>query len=263
MSTTITPTTPAAWVPSLTWLQKHERLIIGTMVLVFALYGCNRWFDKSATDAKVQAAVAEQVAASADASKKQADATYAAVLSAATQQTALLQAQVASDKQTIASLVATVASRDAATTTKVNAVQGTKTPAQAVADLSTTYTLSAPVTVTDSGASVPTSDLQQFTVAKLEGDAAKADLKDTQSELSAAQSEVTNDENIIVQKDKVIAQDAVTLAAHDTAAQADAKKAAADLKEAKASARKSKWHWFWAGVATGWLGHEVAAAHGL
>lgn len=245
-------TTPVTPVVSSTWLRQHERLILGTMVLAIALYGCNRWFDKAATDAKTQAAVAAQVAAQADASRKQADATQAQVLAQVNQQMTLLTTQVASDRQTIASLVATVASRDAASNNKVTAVSGTKTPPQAVADLSSAYPqLKQPIVPTDTGAQVPTEDLQQFTVAKIEGDTAQADLKDTQVELSAAQAEVTADEGIIVEKDKVIAQDAITLQAHDTQAADDLKKSAADLKQAKAEARKHMWHTMWWAFAAG------------
>jgi hypothetical protein len=248
----------------ISWLQRHERLILSTMVLAVAVFLGNRWLDKSATDAQIKAAAAATVAAQAEASKKQADVTYAEVLSQANQQTALLQAQVASDRQTIASLVQSVASRDAASSNKISSVSGTKTPPQAVADLSTVYTLAVPIVPTDTGAVVATADLQQFTVAKIEGDTAKADLKDTRGALTAAQSEVTNLEGIVVEKDKIIAQDAVTLLAHDNAAKAEVKKSSDDLKAFKADVRKSKWRWFWTGVVVGFLGRqEIKSVSGI
>jgi hypothetical protein len=236
----------------LKWFQMHERLLLTLAVLGIGVWGYNHWLDSSASKANLQLQVATQQAQVADKNRVQSDAAQAAILTQVQQQTALLQTQVATDKQTIASLVASIASRDAASSNKITSVSGTKTPPQAVADLTSAYPqLPQPIVPTDTGAQVSTEDLQQFTVAKIEGDTAKADLKDTQTELSAAQAEVTADEGIIVQKDKVIAQDAITLQAHDTQAAADAKKAAAELAQVKADARKSKWHTFWWGFAAG------------
>lgn len=255
----VTPTTPVEWVPTLTWFQKHERLILGTMVLGVVLFLGNRWLDKSAAGAESKAAAAATVAQAADASKKQADVTYAEVLTQANAQTALLQAQVASDKQTIASLVQSVASRDAASTSRLGEVKTSTTPLAVGQDFGNAYGVDmtgTPVT-TDGRLSLTTDAVKAATVAKIEGDTAKADLKDTESELSTAQSEVTNDEGIIVEKDKIISQDAVTLKAHDDAATADEKKAATEIKAVKADARRGKWHAFWWGFAAGFLGREA------
>jgi hypothetical protein len=245
----------------LKWFHSHERLIVIVLVLVALTYGLNRWLDKSATDADAKAAVAAQVAADAKTSQKQADANAAQLIAQVQQQTTLLQAQVTADKQTIASLVAAVASRDAASSNRVTQVSGTKTPPQAVADLSSVYTLVAPIVPTDTGAVVPTADLQQFTVAKIEGDTAKADLQDTKSQLSAAQHEASDLETIVVAKDKVITQDSATLAAHDAAAAADAKKSQADIDQLKKDARRSKWHTFWVGFAAGFIGRQAVSSY--
>jgi hypothetical protein len=233
---------PAATQP-LSWLQKHERLILGTMVLAVVLFLGNRWFDKSAADADVRAAAAVQVVAVQDAASKQ-------LAAQAAQQTALLAQQITADKQEIASLVATVASRDAASTTKVTNVSGSKTPTQAVSDLSTEYTLAAPVTTTADGADIPTVDIQQFTVAKIEGDTAAADLKDTTSELHISQGDLTSCQGVVSTLQKQVAQDVTDLKAHDDAA-------AKDLKAAKADARKSKLHWFLVGFVSGFVGRSA------
>jgi hypothetical protein len=250
--------TPLIAATTQTWLKQHERLILAPLVLGVVLFGLNRWFDRSAADANMKAAAAATVAAEAQASRKQADAQEAVLLAQVNQQMALLTAQVASDKQTIASLVATVASRDAASSKQVASVSGTKTPPQAVADLTSAYPhLPQPIVPTDTGAQVSTEDLQQFTVAAIERDTAKADLQDTRSQLAAAQDEVTNDEAIIGQKNRVIAQDAITLQAHDTQATADVNAAKQEAKAAKAEARKSKWHTFWWGFAAGFGARSV------
>jgi hypothetical protein len=233
---------PAATQP-LSWLQKHERLILGTMVLAVVLFLGNRWFDKSAADADARAAAAVQVVAVQDAASKQ-------LAAQATQQVALLTQQIAADKQEMTSLVELVASRDAASTTKVTSVSGSKTPTQAVADLSTEYTLAAPVTTTADGADIPTVDIQQFTVAKIEGDTAAADLKDTVSELHISQGDLTSCQGVVSTLQKQVAQDVTDLKAHDDAA-------AKDLKAAKAEARKSKFKIFWYGFVAGFVGRSV------
>ncbi len=243
MSTSATPTTPVAWIPSQTWLQKHERIVIAFLILCLGVYGFNRWTEKSVNDAKTQQAIAQQY-------QVQQDKTTA-VMQAALQQQAAQQAQHdAETKQEIVALMAAISARDAATQTKVVEVQQPKTPTQAVTELEAAYTLPAPVTVTDAGAVVPTADIQQFTVAKIEHDAFVLDFKDTKSQLTSCQAEVTGDEGLIAGYQKQVAQDQIDLKAHDD-------KAAADLKTAKAEARRGKWHTFWAGFVSGFLGRQI------
>lgn len=227
----------------LKWFQSHERTIALVLVLAAGIYGLNRWLDKSTADADTKAAAAAQVSAVQDAASKQLAAQSA-------QQMALFTQQIIADKQELASLVAAMASRDAASSKKVAEVTGVKTPAQAIANLSTTYTLAAPVTVTADGADVPTVDLQQFTVAKIEGDTAKANLVDTRTELVVTQKEVASCQTVVGTLQKQTAQDVVDLKAHDD-------KAAADIKKVKADARKGKWHTFWWGVAAGFVGRQA------
>ena len=228
---------------SLSWLQKHERLILGTMVLAVAAFLGNRWLDRSVVDAEAKAAAAAQVVAVQDAASKQLAAQSA-------QQTALLAQQIAADKLEMTSLVAAIASREAASAKQIVAVEGPKTPTQAVTDLSTVYTLAVPVVTTADGADVPTVDLQQFTVTKIDADTAKADLTDTRTELNLSEQEVTSCQTAVGTLQKQTAQDLIDLKTHDTAA-------AADLKDAKAEARKSRWHWFLAGLVAGFTGRSA------
>ena len=162
-----------------TWFQRHERIIIIAMVLAVAAFGLNKWLDKSVIDAASRAAVAQQVAAV----QHDADVKVAAAIA---QQTALFNHDQALREQEMASLVAAVASRDAASNNRVKVVTAPKSAQEAVVDLSTVYTLPVPVTVTSDGASVPTVDLQQFTATKIQLDTATADLTDTQKELDTA-----------------------------------------------------------------------------
>jgi hypothetical protein len=228
---------------TVSWLKAHENIAIAVLVLALGIYGFNRWDDKSVNDAKAQIAIAQTAQAQQDASVK----ALQAQLTSQTQQFAASQAEM---KTEILSIVSAIAQRDAATQSKVVSVSAPKTPTQAVVDLQATYTLNAPVTVTETGADIPTVDIQQFTVAKLEGDTAASDLKDTESELTVTQGNLAQCNSLVGTLQKAVAQDAVDLKAHDATA-------AAELKVVKAEARRSKLHWFLVGLVTGFVGRSA------
>src|SRR5208337_3520450 len=162
----------------LKWFQAHERLLLVVSVLVLVGYGINRWVDVSANNAKIQASISAQAQIAQDTTVKQ----LQAQMVSQAQQFAQSQAEM---KAEVLSLVSAIAQRDAKAATQIQQVTAPKTPTQAVADLTTAYPKlpDAPV-VTDGGATVSTADVQQFTVAKIEGDTAKADLDDTKTELT-------------------------------------------------------------------------------
>lgn len=227
----------------LKWFESHERILIVAMVLIVGAFGINKWLDKSAMDASNKAAVAEQIAAV----QHDADVKIAAAVA---QQTALFNQEQQARDQQMATLVAAVASRDAASNTRVETVKQPKTSSQAVVDLQTTYQLAAPVTVTDTGAEVPTVDIQQFTVAKIEGDTAKADLNDTKKELSNSTAGLQQATILLSAKDSVIT-------GLNTEIKTDASACDADKAKITAVARKSKWHLFWWGFGAGFIGRQV------
>jgi hypothetical protein len=235
--------TPTPVQQQLTWLQRHERIIIAFFVLSLGIWGFNKWVDKSAHDADVAAAVAKDNRTAQDAAlQKMQD--YIA------QQQQQYAADKAAEDAKILSLMTAIANRDAKAAQTITQVQAPKTPTQAVTDLQGAYTnLPAPVTVTDSGATVPTADLQLFTVTKIEHDVWSLDLKDKDSQLTSCQAEVSNDEKMVTDLQGEVKQDQITLNAHDE----QAKK---DIAQVKANARKSKWHWFWAGVVAGFLARQ-------
>jgi hypothetical protein len=225
------------------WLKAHENIAIAVLALVLGLYGFNRWTEKSVNDAKAQVAIAQTAQAQQDASVK----ALQAQLTIQTQQFAASQTEM---KTEILSLVSAIAQRDAATQSKVVEVSAPKTPTQAVSDLTAAYVLAAPVTVTATGADIPTVDLQQFTVAKLEGVTAASDLKDTQSELTVTQGNLTECNSLVGTLQKAVAQDKTDLAAHD--------KAAADkLAQVKSDARRGKFKAFWYGFVAGFIGRSA------
>lgn len=235
----------------LTWLQKHERIIIAFFVLSLGIWGFNKWVDKSAHDADVAAAVAKTDQQTQDAAMQKMQDYIAR------QQKQYAEDKAAEDAK-ILTLTQAIANRDSKAAQTIVQVQQPKTPTQAVTDLQSAYTnLPAPVTVTDSGATVPTADLQLFTVTKIEHDVWNLDLKDKDAQLTSCQAEVSGAEKMVTDLQGEVKQDAVTLAAHDDAS----KKEIAQVKD---DARKSKWHWFWVGVVAGFLGRqEIKSTTGM
>jgi hypothetical protein len=238
MSTpTVTPETPVAGVSAQTWFQKHERIVIALFALTLGVWGFNKWVDVSANNAKTQAAVSEQARVAQDTTVKQLQAQMATQAQQFSQSQAEMKAEVLS-------LVSAIAQRDAKAAQQIQIVTAPKTPTQAVADLTTAYPKlpDAPV-VTDGGATVSTADVQQFTVAKIEGDTAKADLDDTKTELTKTNTTLSQAVSLLGTKDTVIAGLQLDVTKHD--------KACEDSKtELKREARKDKWHAFLAGAGT-------------
>ncbi len=221
----------------LKWFQSHERLLLVLSILVLAGYGFNRWVDVSANNAKIQASISAQAQIAQDTTVKQLQAQMATQAQQFSQSQAEMKAEVLS-------LVSVIAQRDAKTAQQIQVVTAPKTPTQAVADLTTAYPRlpDAPV-VTDGGATVSTADVQQFTVAKIEGDTAKADLDDTKTELTKTNTTLSQAVSLLGTKDTAIAGLQTDIMKHD--------KACEDSKvEIKKQARKDKWHAFLAGAAT-------------
>lgn len=228
----------------LKWFVAHERLIIIAAVLTFGFLGTTKYINYAAHKADLEAAVSAHDAATQKAIVDQMTQTMA-------QHDAAAEQERAAKDQEIATLVQTIVARDAATQKKVVAVTAPKTPPQAVADLNAAYpALPTPLVATDSGANVPTVDLQQFTATKLLSDACSADLTDTQQQLTDAQANTTSALTQISDRDKLIA------GMKDGEAK-DAK-AWKDEKDALVKdARRSKWKIFWAGVVAGFVGREA------
>ncbi len=228
----------------LKWFAAHERLLLVTVVLGLGAWGFNHWVDRSAEITNNKAAVAVQIAAV----QHDADVKIAAAVA---QQTALFNQEQLAHEQEMASLVAAVASRDTASTNKVTVVSQPKTPSQAVVDLQQAYVLSVPVTVTGDGADIPTADIQQFTVAKIEGDTAKADLADTQKELQTETQGLASATSLVGALQTQVSGLQTELKDSTAASKAE-------IASVKASARKSKWGFFKFGFVTGFVSGVVA-----
>lgn len=233
-------------VTELSWLQKHERIVIAAFVLALGIWGFNKWVDVSAHNADAAASQARVAEFASDQQAKQ----YQDFIA---KQTALYEQDKAASDAKILTLMQTIANRDTKAATAIAQVSGTKTPPQAVKDLESVYQLPQPIAPTDTGAVVPTVDLQLFTVTKIQADACSADLTDTKEALTTSQSETASAQKMVENLQGEVKQDAVTLKAHDDAS-------AKEIAQVKADARKSGWHKFWAGVVVGFLGRQAIPA---
>jgi hypothetical protein len=238
MSTPVVPGTPITLIQAKeSWLKQHERIIIAFFVLSLGIWGFNKWVDVSANNAKIQASISAQAQLAQDTTVKQ----LQAQMASQAQQFAQSQAEM---KAEVLSLVSAIAQRDAKTAQQIQVITQPKTPTQAVADLTTAYPkLPDAPAVTEGGATVTTADIQQFTVAKIEGDTAKADLDDTKTELTATDNTLAQAVSLLSTKDTVIVGLQTDIKSHDKACE-DSK------KQLKKDARRDKWHSFLYGAAT-------------
>jgi hypothetical protein len=225
------------------WFQSHERILIIALVLGVSYVGYGKWLDKAAIDSVSKAAVAQQVAAV----QHDADVKIAAAVA---QQTALFNQESLAHEHEMAVLVAAVASRDAASNQQIAAVTQPKTLPQAVADLNAAYKLPTPLTVEEAG-SIPTADIQSFTVAKIEADTAKADLENVQQELASAVYDGDQARNLIGSLTTQVSGLETELTTQATASKAE-------IAAVKAAARKSKFGWFKAGAVVGFVAGFLA-----
>lgn len=225
----------------LSWLQRHERMVLVILTLAAVLWLGNKWLDKSATDAERKAAVAEQVLAE----TKQSNEKLAAQL--ATQSANFEQERLAREQE-IKTLLSAIASRDAASAKKIIEVKAPKEPVQVLKDLNDAYAGTLPVlpnAVTSDGMiQFPAPVVQEFTVTKIERDTAVADSADRKEAMDKQQLELLSVNNLIDTYDRRV----VGLETQITQTQT---KCEADLAVIKAQARKSKRNWFIAGFVAG------------
>jgi maltooligosyltrehalose synthase len=230
------------------WFEAHERALIVALIMGIGVYGWNHYVDKSAESAANKAAVSAQIA---EAAKEQ-DAKNAAMVA---QLQAAFNAQQAQRDQEIANLVAAISQRDAVVSKKVAEVRDPKmTPIDALNTLSEAYApyqFLEPIPISDnSRLSFSVADVQEFTVAKIEGDAAKDDLKDTQDELKDEQASFAQLAGVNTGLQTRI--DGLNTVITKNNNQCDA-----DKKSLKDAARKSKWHLFWWGYGAGFVSDEI------
>lgn len=222
--------------PELTWLQKHERLLLGTLVLVVALWLGNKYINHAASvaDAK-SAAVQQQLVLD----KQQLDA---------------LQATYAQDRTTLLSQIQQLVTANGALTKSVTDSEAAlarakaAVPAMNPTQLSQTWQqeIQLPnVAPAPNGSYVVGQAEAVATVQKLEtADALASQKKDLQQE-------VANDQKRIEDLNKLNGEQA-GLVLQSSKQLVDADKACTLKVDAvKADARKSKRNWFIGGLSTG------------
>lgn len=246
-SPVVPPAVPTALTSYLRWFEAHERTIIIFAVLIAGSWGFSKWLDKSATDASSKAAVAVQVAAvQHDADQK--------IAAAVAQQTALFNQESQAREQEMASLIAAVASRDAASTTKVKNVLDPKPITDVLADLASAYPKLSfdPTSITQNGQlAFPLPTVQTFTATKIQLDTTQADLVDTKKELDTTTAGLVSSGSLIVSLQGQVTGLQTEIKANDNAC-------TLQIASVKASARKSKLAWFKGGVVVGFIGGLVA-----
>jgi len=233
---------------ALSWLQRHERLIIVALVLLAGGWGYSRYADSSAAKAEARATVAEQTLAA----QKAQDAQNQAQIVQLTQQYQQLTQVLATQN---ASLAASIASRRQA-----QAVQVTRDAHLAPSALATRLESmgNAPVgsvTVTPTGLALTEQAAVTVTETLEAVPVLQADLKDTQAVLQTSEATVAKANDLIAEQAKQIT--GLNLAAKDADAVCKAQIAAV-----KAEARKGKIKAFKWGVLVGFVG-GLFAGHTL
>jgi hypothetical protein len=232
----------------LSWLQRHERIIIAAFVLALGIWGFNKWVDVSARNADAAASVAKTAQVQADAQQKQ----YQDFIA---KQTALYEQDRAASDAKILTLMNTIANRDNKAAGKIAGVTNpNNTPIQVITDLNEAYQGKLnldPTPITSDGRLVFSPfTVEQFTATKIQSDTCSADLTDMKTSLTTSESETASAQVMVADLQGQVKQDDVTLKAHDDAA-------AAEVKKVKADARKSKWHIFWWGYGAGFASRQA------
>jgi hypothetical protein len=234
--------TPAAApvVTPLSWLQKHERIVIAAMVIALGAWLVQRHYNVAAQDATTRATIAEAKAATADSTAAQSAATLQQAIAAVQANNATLVAQNQALAQLVASRQTAVVVQQHTDSTLSQSALSTKIAALASAppaevtfdDTNIRLGRNAAVDV------VQTLELVQPLQASLADETTIA--KNTQTELDGA--------------NKIIADQGTDIVNLSTARTADAAACQAELKQEKADAKKNNIKWFRRGVYVGFVG---------
>ena len=226
--------------PELTWLQKHERIIIISLVLLFCGWGINKWINNDAKKADSQAQVAMQQLADQKAKDAQ-DATQVAQLDAQYQQL------VITVTQENAQLAAAIAQRNAGLQKQQTADQQ-MTPPQ-LANRWGTLVAAKPnsITVATDGNLEVTETVALDTVEQLEQvPVLTMDLTNETAVASADQQEIDKANALNGALVTQVGDLQTTITKDDAACKAQ-------VASVKADANKSKVKWFKIGFVTGFI----------
>lgn len=229
------PVTPAPTVilaNELTWLQKHERLIIVVLVLALGGWLGNKWMNQSAENAKSVLAVQQAASAAAASQADLAAKTYQAAIDAMSRQNVALAASQQARNTTLVkqqAATATVAP-DVLITMWKGLIPGTMGGDIKLQDITRPDGVHAQQVIVDDGPAVETvNQLEEVPVLK-------ANLSDETALAQNTQTALNSCSTLVDSQKTEIAEDKKTC---------DAKTASL-----KADARKSKRNWFITGLVT-------------
>lgn len=239
--------TPSIETSAVGWIKTHERLLIVFMVLTVGAFLGNKWLDSSAAKANATATYAAQQAVEA---KK--DATLAAQQAAQTQ--AQYQAMVTALSQQNAVLAQAITQRDAILGRQQTAVQTAPLNDVAV-EWQTAIGGTGDITPNTNGLNVTDSGARKTVTQLLELPVVKADLADQTEVVNNLKTQLTgSDKNTAACYTQVSALNA-QLNANDVASKAE-------IVALKAEGKKNRVKWFKRGFIVGfiaglWTGHAA------
>lgn len=239
MSTTVLPNLPTLK-QDLTWLQKHERLLIVFLVLCAGTWGLGKYLDSSAKVAEARAAVAEQALVSA----REQEAKNAAQASQTLQQ---YQAMVQTITDQNKALAAALAQRDAGL-----AGQQAKDKTLPLPELAKRWQVLAnigdsDISATSTGISVTSTGAVATVVTLEEVPVLQADLKDQKVITANTQAELDK-------ANMVISAQGVQIGSLNTVLLDQDKACKKEIAAAKAVGKRNSFKWFLRGFVVGFIG---------
>ena len=227
--------------PELTWLQKHERLIIIVLVLLFCGWSINKWIDSNAKKADAQAQVAMQQLAD----QKAKDAEEATQVA---QMTAQYQQLVVIVSQENAQLALAIQQRNAGLKQQQTADHSMTPPQLATRWAGLVSANSADITATATGGFAVTDTVALNTVDQLEQvPVLQMDLANETTIAASTQQEVDKANALNSALVTQVGDLQTTITKDDAACKAQ-------IASVKADETKSKVKWFKIGFVTGFIG---------
>lgn len=249
-------TTPITPIVTQSWLQRHERMVIVALVLAAALFLGNKYLDRSAEKAQTQATVAIQQAASAAQQAASAQKSAEQAAAQAVQTAAVYQAMVDALQKQNASLAQAVTQRDAILGQAQTAVKTAPIP-QVAQEWQTAIGGTNDIVQSTNGLTVDGDAARRTVEALLALPVAQADLADQKQITENVETELVESNQLVSKLDTQVTALNVEIADDKTALTKEQIAHKNDVSAVKAEARKSKWHWFLAGVVTGFMGRSA------
>lgn len=224
----------------LSWLQRHERLLIVLLVLVAGTWGLGKYLGSEAAIAKGKQAVAEAALAAA---KDQAAKDAATVSQVESQYQAMVQTLTAQNS----ALATAVAQRDAGLAGQQGKDKALPLPELAKRWQTLANVKDTDISATSAGISVTSEGAVQTVITLEEVPVLQADLKDQKAATANAQLELGKSQEVITALGSQVGNLNVELQKQGVACKAE-------VTAAKAVGRRNSFKWFLRGFITGFIG---------